>query len=184
MGPTRPYLRTFPRSPRPAATHQPHWHLCWLVNSREQMNSHSRLHAAAATAASEELELLVPRAAADMEQHCGAAGRAGDREDALRARRHRRAAGHGVRARGSVRRGVNPTRRVLPWRAIARSLARSCLSVKGVLVCGGEGEDSMLGATPCWGSGPAHVRVSGPLSGLRALLVNTTSTRGSEENNH
>jgi hypothetical protein len=36
----------------------------------------------------------------------------------------------------------------------------------------------------CWGSGPAHVRVSGPLCGLEGFLVNTTSTRGSEENNH
>jgi hypothetical protein len=36
----------------------------------------------------------------------------------------------------------------------------------------------------CWGSGPAHVRVSGPLCGLKALLVNTASARGSEENNH
>jgi hypothetical protein len=36
----------------------------------------------------------------------------------------------------------------------------------------------------CWGSGPAHVRVSGPLCGLEGCLVNTASTRGSEENNH
>jgi hypothetical protein len=36
----------------------------------------------------------------------------------------------------------------------------------------------------CWGSGPAHVRVSGPLYGLEGFLVNTASTRGSEENNH
>jgi hypothetical protein len=36
----------------------------------------------------------------------------------------------------------------------------------------------------CWGSGPAHVRVSGPLCELEVLLVNTTSTRGSEENKH
>jgi hypothetical protein len=36
----------------------------------------------------------------------------------------------------------------------------------------------------CWGSGPAHVRVSGPLCGLEEFLVNTASTRGSEENNH
>jgi hypothetical protein len=38
--------------------------------------------------------------------------------------------------------------------------------------------------TLCWGSGPAHVRVSGPLCGLEEFLVNTASTRGSEENNH
>jgi hypothetical protein len=36
----------------------------------------------------------------------------------------------------------------------------------------------------CWGSGPAHVRVSGPLCELEGLFVNTASTRGSEENNH
>jgi hypothetical protein len=36
----------------------------------------------------------------------------------------------------------------------------------------------------CWGNGPAHVRVSGPLCGLEEFLVNTASTRGSEENNH
>jgi hypothetical protein len=36
----------------------------------------------------------------------------------------------------------------------------------------------------CWGSGPAHVRVSGPLCGLEGFLVNTASTGGSEENNH
>jgi hypothetical protein len=35
-----------------------------------------------------------------------------------------------------------------------------------------------------WGSGPAHVRVSGPLCELEGLLVNTASTRGSEENSH
>jgi hypothetical protein len=37
---------------------------------------------------------------------------------------------------------------------------------------------------PCWGSGPAHVRVSGLLCGLEGFLVNTASTRGSEESNH
>jgi hypothetical protein len=36
----------------------------------------------------------------------------------------------------------------------------------------------------CWGSGPAHVRVSGPLCELEGFLVNTASTKGSEENNH
>jgi hypothetical protein len=36
----------------------------------------------------------------------------------------------------------------------------------------------------CWGSGPAHVRVSGPLCGLEEFPVKTASTRGSEENNH
>jgi hypothetical protein len=35
----------------------------------------------------------------------------------------------------------------------------------------------------CWGNGPAHVRVSGPLCGLEEFLVNNASTRGSEENN-
>jgi hypothetical protein len=38
--------------------------------------------------------------------------------------------------------------------------------------------------TQCWGSGPAHVMISGPLCGLEEFLVNTASTRGSEENNH
>jgi hypothetical protein len=36
----------------------------------------------------------------------------------------------------------------------------------------------------CWGSGPAHVRVSGLLCGLEEFFVNTASTRGSEENSH
>jgi hypothetical protein len=36
----------------------------------------------------------------------------------------------------------------------------------------------------CQGSGPAHVRVSGPSCELNKLLVNTASIRGSEENNH
>jgi hypothetical protein len=40
------------------------------------------------------------------------------------------------------------------------------------------------GCRVCWGSGPAHVGVSGPLCGLEEFLVNTASTRGSEENNH
>jgi hypothetical protein len=41
-----------------------------------------------------------------------------------------------------------------------------------------------IGLGICWGSGPAHVRISGPLCGLEEFLVNTASTRGSEENNH
>jgi hypothetical protein len=36
----------------------------------------------------------------------------------------------------------------------------------------------------CWGSGPAHVRVSGPLCELNELFVNTASISVSEENNH
>jgi hypothetical protein len=34
------------------------------------------------------------------------------------------------------------------------------------------------------GNGPAHVKVSGSLCGLEEFLVNTASTRGSEENSH
>jgi hypothetical protein len=43
---------------------------------------------------------------------------------------------------------------------------------------------SLAKEVDCWGSGPAHVRVSVPLCGLEEFLVNTASTRGLEENNH
>jgi hypothetical protein len=49
-----------------------------------------------------------------------------------------------------------------------------------------EGDTCLVGPVSgaCWGSGPAHVRGSGPLCGLEGFLVNNTSTRGSEENKH
>jgi hypothetical protein len=49
---------------------------------------------------------------------------------------------------------------------------------------GGSGGGAVECKEWCWGSGPSHVRVSGPLYKLEEFLVNTVSTRGSEQNNH
>jgi hypothetical protein len=74
---------------------------------------------------------------------------------------------------------LEPTRGQWPDGQPLRYYPRSC-SCTGT----GHATTPQQEQDSCWGSGPAHVRVSGPLCGLEGFLVNTASTRDSEENNH